>query len=154
MTYTLLLQDCTFKPASESVWRVWQMLEPIFFFSFLLSESPRQALDLVEFRYALQTRRIKGRIKALSNVIRVDQPSHSISPMKSTLGELNLPLTRNWKKNKNNLKFSGGELNFPSSSAPRICHLFLFHSARSKNSQSSDFFSPENLDKFTYVQEK
>lgn len=84
-----------------------------FLFSFLLSESPRHALDLVEFRYALQTRRIKGRIKALSNVIRVDQPSHSISPMKSTLGVLNLPLTRNWKKNKNNLKFSGGELNFP-----------------------------------------
>ena len=73
-----------------------------FFCSFLLSESPRQALDLVEFRHALQT---GVWIKALSNVIRVDRPSHSISPMKSTLGELNLPLTRNWKKNKNNLKF-------------------------------------------------
>ena len=81
-----------------------------FLFSFLLSESPRQALDLVEFRYALQT---GVWIKALSNAIRVDRPSHSISPMKSTLGVLNLPLTRNWKKNKNNLKFSGGELNFP-----------------------------------------
>ena len=89
---------------------VWQMLEPIFFFSFLLSESPRHALDLVEFRYALQT---GVWIKALSNVIRVDQPSHSISPMKSTLGVLNLPLTRNWKKNKNNLKFSGGKLSIP-----------------------------------------
>lgn len=81
-----------------------------FFFSFLLSESPRHALDLVEFRYALQT---GVWIKALSNVIRVDQPSHSISHMKSTLGVLNLPLTRNWKKNKNNLKFSGGELSIP-----------------------------------------
>lgn len=81
-----------------------------FFFSFLLSESPRHALDLVEFRYALQT---GVWIKALSNVIRVDQPSHSISHMKSTLGVLNLPLTRNWKKNKNNLKFSGGKLSIP-----------------------------------------
>lgn len=65
---------------------VWQMLESIIFFSFLLSESPRHALDLVEFRYALQT---SVWIKALSNVIRVDQPSHSISHMKSTLGVLN-----------------------------------------------------------------
>lgn len=53
-----------------------------FFFSLL----PRHALDLVEFRYALQT---GVWIKALSNVIRVDQPSHSISHMKSTLGVLN-----------------------------------------------------------------